>query len=286
MHSVSSAPRAALVTGASTGIGAATVARLVSAGWHAYASVRQQAHAAALSAAHGDVVTPLVFDITDDAAVQHAGERIVAERGERGLQGVVNNAGIAVAGPLEFLPPAELRHQLDVNLVGQVAVAQTVLPALRTGRGRLVFVSSIAGLSAMPFVGAYSASKHALEAVADSWRLELSTWNIPVIVIEPGVIATPIWETGLRYGNALIEKLPARVTELYGRPLDALRRRAEKGVGGLAPDVVARVIEQALTTPRPRARYLVGSDAKRRAWLERLPTRLRDRLVRTALKRL
>ena len=279
-------PRWCLVTGASTGIGRACVDRLVAAGWRLYASVRQSAHAAALTAAHGDRVIPLVFDLTDLAAIETAGARIRAERGEGGLQGVVNNAGIAVAGPLEFLPPAELRHQLEVNVVGQVAVAQSVLPALRTGRGRIILMGSISGRSAMPFTGAYAASKFALEAIADSWRIELAPWQLPVVMVEPGVIATPIWETAARHATRVLDALPPQLQEYYGRALEAMRRRAARGMGGLPPTAVAEVVERALTARRPRARYVVGRDAKTRVWLQRLPTRLRDRLVLEGVKRL
>jgi NAD(P)-dependent dehydrogenase (short-subunit alcohol dehydrogenase family) len=279
-------PRAVLVTGASTGIGRACVDRLVAGGWRVYASVRKPADADILAVTHGDAVRPLLFDLTDLPAIQAAGARIMEECGEGGLHGVVNNAGIAVAGPLEFLPPAELRHQLDVNVVGQVAVAQAVLPALRVAGGRIVMVGSIAGRSALPFTGAYSASKFALEAIADSWRVELSPWGLHVVMIEPGVIATPIWDTAARYALAILDQLSPRVQEYYGRQLAGMKRRAERGIGGLPPDAVAAVVERALTARRPRARYVVGRDAKTRVWLQRLPTRLRDRLVIEGVKRL
>jgi len=275
-----------LVTGTSSGIGRACVDRLVAAGWQLYATVRKPADAQALTSAYGERVTPLQFDLTDLPAVQAAGARVVAERGEAGLQGIVNNAGIAVAGPLEFLPPEELRHQLDVNVVGQVAVAQAVLPALRTGRGRIVLVGSIAGRSALPFTGAYSASKFALEAIADAWRIELAPWGLPVVMIEPGVIATPIWETAAQHATRILDRLPRQVDEYYGRALEGMRRRAARGMGGPAPAVVAAMVESALTVHRPRARYVVGRDARIRLWLQRLPTRLRDRLVIEGVKRL
>ena len=275
-----------LVTGTSTGIGRACVDRLVAAGWQVYAGVRKPADAAALSTAHGERVVPLEFDLTDLAAVREAGARVVAERGEGGLQGVVNNAGIAVAGPLEFLPPEELRRQLDVNVVGQVAVTQAVLPALRRGGGRIVLVGSIAGRSALPFTGAYSASKFALEAIADSWRIELAPWHLPVVMIEPGVIATPIWDTAARHATAILERLPPQVQEYYGEALAGMRRRAARGMGGLPAAAVAAAVERALTARRPRARYVIGRDARTRVWLQRLPTRLRDRLVLAGVKRL
>jgi NAD(P)-dependent dehydrogenase (short-subunit alcohol dehydrogenase family) len=277
---------AVLVTGASTGIGAACVARLVARGWHVYASVRRPADAERLREQFGASVSALEFDVTDEGPVRAAGARIVAERGEAGLDGVVNNAGIAVAAPLEFLPLAELRHQLEVNVIGQVGVAQAVLPALRRAHGRIVLVGSIAGRSAMPFLGAYGASKHALEAIGDAWRVELAPFGIAVAIIEPGVIATPIWATAARHADAMIGRLPAGVREYYGRSLDALRTRAARGMAGLPPERVADAVEHALTARRPRARYLVGRDARTRVWLQRLPTPIRDRLILAGLRRL
>jgi len=277
-------PPTALVTGASTGIGRACVERLAARGWRVFASVRKAADAQSLADTIGERVTPLLFDVTDIPAIQAAGARVVAACGEGGLDGVVNNAGIAVAGPLEFLPPVELRHQLDVNVVGQVAVTQAVLPALRKARGRIILIGSIAGRSALPFTGAYSASKFALEALADAWRIELHPWGLDVVVIEPGAIATPIWETGTQYALRIMETLPPQVTEYYGRALDGMKRRAARGMGGLPPAAVAEVVERALTDRRPRARYLISATA--RVWLERLPTRLRDRLVLAGVKRL
>ncbi|HSJ15611.1 MAG TPA: SDR family oxidoreductase [Longimicrobiales bacterium] len=278
--------RSALVTGCSTGIGAATVDRLVARGWHVYASVRKPEHAEALRERHGAQITVLEFDITDEGAVREAGARILAEREVAGLDGVVANAGIAIAGPLEFLPLAELRRQLEVNVVGQVAVAQAVLPALRIARGRIVLIGSISGRSAMPFVGAYGASKHALEGIADAWRVELAPWHVQVSIIEPGVIATPVWASALHYGAALVARMPPAALEYYGRPLARLRERAARGVNGRPPEIVAAAIEHALTARRPRARYVVGRDARTRVWLQRLPVSLRDRLIVEGVKRL
>ena len=276
--------RRAFVTGASTGIGRAAVERLVAGGWHVFASVRKAADAATLAGACGDRVTPLLFDVTDLPAVRAAGAQVVEQCGADGLAAIVNNAGMAVAGPLEFLPPEELRHQLDVNVVGQVAVTQAVMPALRKARGRIVMIGSIAGRSALPFTGAYSASKFALEAITDAWRIELAPWGIDVVVIEPGAIATPIWETGTKYAQRVLERVSPEVTEYYGPALEGMKRRAARGISGLPADDVAKVIERALTARRPRTRYLIS--ARKRLWLERLPTRLRDRLVIAGVKRL
>ena len=283
---VMSGARTVLVTGASKGIGEATVKTLAQAGWRVFAGVRREPDGASLRERIGDRVVPVMLDVTDAEQVIAAAD-MVRDATRGALHGVVNNAGIAVAGPLEFLPLASLRQQLEVNVVGQIAVTQAVLPMIRAARGRIVMVGSIAGRSAMPFIGPYSASKFAIEALSDALRVELRPWGIHVALIEPGVIATPIWQTSIDAALAMLKTAPPTVNDYYGDRLDAIRRRAERGVGGLAPDVVARAIEHALTAARPRTRYLIGRDAKMRLWLERvLPDRARDRVIDAALERL
>ena len=196
------------------------------------------------------------------------------------LDALVNNAGIAVAAPLEFLPPGELRTQLEVNVVGQVAVTQAVLPALRRARGRIVFIGSVSGRSALPFMGPYAASKHALEAVADSLRVELAPWGIGVTIVEPGTIRTPMWARGGQRAGELAEQAGDRAAELYGERAAAFRRiAAERGASGAPAEAVAAVVERALTAKRPPARVLVGRDAHIRAAIERFPDRLRDQSI-------
>ena len=217
-----------------------------------------------------DGTTELVFDVTDAAGIARAA-RDVPE-----LDGLVDNAGIAIAAPLEFLPPEELTRQLDVNVVGQLRVLQAFLPALRRSRGRVVLMGSIGGRSAMPFLGAYAMSKFALEAMADSLRVELAPFGMHVAVIEPGTIATPIWSKPQR----TVDEFPPEAAELYGERVAKFRALAAVRAADAVPaDDVAKVVEHALTSPRPRTRYVVGPDAKRRARVERLPDRLRDRLL-------
>jgi NAD(P)-dependent dehydrogenase (short-subunit alcohol dehydrogenase family) len=257
---------AVLVTGASSGIGEATALRLAHRGLRVLAGVRREEDAARLRA---QGVEPVFLDITsaDQIASLDVGDELV---------GLVNNAGVAIAAPLEFVPVDELRRQLEINVVGQVAVTQAVLPALRRGKGRIVFIGSIAGKSALPFLGPYAASKFGLEAIADSLRVELRPWGIHVAIVEPGSIKTPIWTKGTERADSL--RNPA-VDELYGASIEKFRTLAlKRGLNGIAPDAVAKVVEHALTAASPKARYLVGRDAKTRARLQRLPTRARDRV--------
>jgi NAD(P)-dependent dehydrogenase (short-subunit alcohol dehydrogenase family) len=200
--------------------------------------------------------------------------RTAAAIGE--LDALVDNAGIAIAAPLEFLPPEELTRQLDVNVVGQLRVLQAFLPALRRARGRVVLMGSIGGRSALPFLGAYAMSKFALEAMADALRVELAPFAIHVAIIEPGTIATPIWSKPQRR----VEELPPEAAELYGVRAEKFRRLAAARSSEAVPAVeVAKAVAHALTAARPRTRYVVGPDAKRRARVQMLPDRLRDRVL-------
>jgi NAD(P)-dependent dehydrogenase (short-subunit alcohol dehydrogenase family) len=265
--------RTALVTGASSGIGAACAQRLVAGGWRVFAGVRREG-----DAPRG--TETVLLDVTSDDDIRAAARQIEE------VDALVNNAGIAIAMPLEFIPLDELRRQLDVNVVGQVAVTQAFLPHLRRSRGRIVFVGSIAGKSALPFLGAYAASKHALEAVADSLRIEVQPFGIAVSLVEPGTIRTPIWEKSAALADALANAAPAALRELYGERIAAFGRiAAKRGARGASVDAVARAIEEALTRERPRTRKLVGLDAKLRSGVEWLPARLRDSVYERVLLR-
>lgn len=278
--------RSVVITGASRGIGRACALRLAASGTRVFAGVRSDEHAAALRT-ESDRITPVHLDVTDAAQIEAVAKRIAGEVGERGLWGLVNNAGIAIGGPLEFVPADALRHQLEVNVTGQVVLTQALLPLLRAARGRIVFVGSIAGLSALPYVGAYAASKHAIEAIADALRLELRPWNIAVAVIEPGTVATDIWSTSIERAMRILERAPPQAAQLYGKRLEAVRRRvAAGGPRGLPADAVARAVEHALTAGSPKTRYIVGRDARARRWLERLPDRVRDAAIDRQLRRL
>lgn len=268
-----------LVTGASRGIGEASALYLDSLGVRVFAGVRDLAAAESLRERASQRLVPVRLDVTDIDSIAAARDELRAAAGEAGLSGLVNNAGIAVAGPLELLPLEDLRRQFEVNVVGQLAVTQAFLPLLRRARGRIVFIGSIAGRSALPVTGAYSASKFALEAIADALRVELLPWGMSVSIIEPGVIATPIWETSIAAAEERLERIPPAALNLYAGIVDAARRRARGGVRGLPPQAVARVVAHALFSARPRPRYVVGQDARLRLLLERLPTGVRDRII-------
>jgi NAD(P)-dependent dehydrogenase (short-subunit alcohol dehydrogenase family) len=212
----------------------------------------------------------LVFDVTDVEGARHALAGIDA------LDAVVANAGIAIAAPLEFLAEHELSRQLDVNVVGQLRVVQPLIPLLRRSRGRVVLMGSIGGRSALPFLGAYAMSKFALEAFADSLRVELAPWGIHVAIVEPGTIATAMWTKPQR----ALDEYPPEAAELYGARIERFRKlAAARSSKGVAPAEVAKAVEHALTAPRPRTRYVVGPDARKRARVQRLPDRLRDRVL-------
>jgi NAD(P)-dependent dehydrogenase (short-subunit alcohol dehydrogenase family) len=269
-----------LVTGASSGIGEATVLHLKTLGFDAIGAVRKDEDAERLE---GRGVRTVRIDVTDADQIAAARE----ELGDIALAGLVNNAGIAVAAPLEFLPIDRLRQQLEINLIGQVAVTQAFLPALRRARGRIVNVSSIGGRVALPLAGAYNASKFGLEGVSDAFRRELRGQGVDVIVIEPGGVKTPIWKKGGELADEMLADAPPEADRLYGRMIEAVRARTERidRETGSEPREVAEAIGTALTSDRPRARYLVGRDAKLRARMSKvLPDRVMDRMIGRALR--
>jgi NAD(P)-dependent dehydrogenase (short-subunit alcohol dehydrogenase family) len=269
-----------LVTGASTGIGEATALHLKELGFDAVAAVRKDEDAERLGLSG---LRTVKLDVSDADSIAGARRQL----GDGPLAGLVNNAGIAVAAPLEFLPLDQLRRQLEINLVGQVAVTQAFLPALRAARGRIVNVSSIGGRVALPLVGAYNASKFGLEAVSDSLRRELHSHGVDVIVIEPGGVKTPIWKKGNALADEIVDGMPPDAERLYGPLMEALRRETVKisEERGIEPREVAEAIGTALTAKRPRARYLVGRDAKMRGPVAKLlPDRVMDRLVARAMR--
>jgi len=278
--------KSALVTGASTGIGRATALRLDRNGWRVFAGVRREEDADSLRGEGSERLAPLILDVTEPEQIAAAAERVGEVVGEAGLDALVDNAGIGVMGPLETLPIEDFRKQIEVNLIGHVAVTQAMLPLIRRATGRVVLVSSAGGRMALPFGGAYHAAKFGLEGVADSLRQELRPWGIEVIVIEPGSINTPIWERAVSGYEEMAARAPARQEELYGKRLaklqDGARRTAARGI---PPEKVAEAIERELTAKRPRTRRRVGLDAQGQVLLRRLlPDRALDRLVAMFLR--
>ncbi len=276
--------RSVLITGASTGIGRETALRLARAGWKVFAAVRQRAAGDALASearAQKASIEPVILDVTN--AVQIAAAAIALQRmlGTSGLNALVNNAGIVVAGPVEAIGLDQWRAQFEVNLFGQIAVTQAFLPLLRQAHGRIVLVSSVAGRFTQPFVGPYCASKYALEAVGDALRIELRSQNIGVTLVEPGAIKTPIWGKSKDLAESLQAAHTNATRSLYGEPMERVRHAM--GVAeakGLPPDAVATAIERALNATRAPARVLVGTDAKLATLAKYLlPTGMLDKAI-------
>lgn len=274
-----------VITGVSSGIGYAAAVELAGRGYHVFGSVRREADAARLHAALGERFTPLVFDVTDAAAVGRGAAEVAGVVGSAGLAGLVNNAGIAVSGPLMHVRLDDLRRQFEVNVVGVVAVTQAFLPLLGARPdpghppGRIVNVGSVSGRIAYPFLGPYAASKHALEALSDSLRRELLPFGVDVILIEPGSVATPIWD------KAEQEDYSHYAATAYGPMLKGFGAMAvQRGRRGMPVERVARTIATALEHPRPRTRYPLINHRVTGWWLPRfLPARWLDRIVARAL---
>jgi NAD(P)-dependent dehydrogenase (short-subunit alcohol dehydrogenase family) len=270
---------AVVITGASTGIGHACALDLDSRGFRVFAGVRRDEDAERLRAERPSI-EPIRIDVTDADSIAAARDRVAEAVDGAGLAGLVNNAGIAVPGPLEHLPIDELRRQLEVNLVGQVAVTQAFIPLLRTARGRIVNIGSIGGRVALPLLGPYAASKHAMEGLTDSLRRELRPWGIQVSIVRPGPIATEIWQRGNATADDLLERMPG-VEADYGPAIERGRAfAAQRTREAVPPSNVAEVVAHAMTADKPRTRYLVGPQARMLAALRAvLPDRWFDALL-------
>lgn len=276
--------RSVLVTGVSTGIGWGATKVLIQKGFHVFGSVRNATDADRLSREFGAKFTPLIFDVTDEAATKAAAETVrLALKGET-LAGLVNNAGIAVSGPLLYVPVADVRRQFEVNLIGVLIATQAFAPllgadpTLKGPRGRIVNISSVGGRNASPFVGPYSASKFGLEGLSESLRRELILLGIDVIVIGPGAVATAIW------GKAESEDVSKYSQTPYAASLTKVRDyMLSMGGKGLSPERLGRSIYHALTTPKPKVRYAVTPQPLQ-DWMTRtLPKRMVDRIIARTL---
>jgi NAD(P)-dependent dehydrogenase (short-subunit alcohol dehydrogenase family) len=266
-----------LVTGAARGIGRSITEHLASSGWDVVAGVRTDADASAITAVNPRRISAVMLDVTNDAHIAELADSLPAR-----LDAIVNNAGIVVAGAMESVDTAAWRKQLEVNVIGQLAVTRAALPRLRETRGRVVFISSVNGRLSMPLVGAYAASKFALEAAADAMRMELRPWHIPVVIVEPAQTDTDMWQTA----DTMVEQTEAAMTPehraLYARHIAGFKKRVPLSQRmAVDPAKVSRVVQEALTARRPRARYVVGAGPKvQLALMTNLPSAVRDRLLR------
>jgi NAD(P)-dependent dehydrogenase (short-subunit alcohol dehydrogenase family) len=273
--------KAVVITGASSGIGRACALTLDNNGFRVFAGVRNDADGTALQAAASAALTPVHIDVTDEQSITAMAERVRTAVGEAGLAGLVNNAGTTLPGPVEYLPLSGFRRQLEVNLVGPLAVTQALLPLLQSGRGRVVNVTSAAGKAGVPLMAPYVAAKHALEGLSDVLRLEFRQLGVHVSVIEPGFIATAMGGKLKHDAEGAIRSLPDAGRRRYGPQLEAIAENISgHAASGSGPEVVADAVLHALTSDKPRTRYPVGDGAKRMLMLRRLlPDRRFDRII-------
>lgn len=280
-------PRSVVITGSSTGIGEACALHLDRLGWRVFAGVRREEDGRHLASQASERLEWLLLDVTDQASIAAAADQVGSRLGPAPLNGLINNAGIATGGPVEFVSLEQYRRAFEVNVVGLVAVTQAFLPLLRRDHGRIVNMGSIGGRVSSPMVSPYCASKHAVEAISDALRIELAPWGIHTSVIEPGVVVTPIWDKGVKDMDGAMRGLPPAALERYARLIRAFRRiLAGAPRRGVATAEVARVVEGALVSRRPRHRYVVGTDARVRLALQTiLPRRWMDAIVLRVLDR-
>jgi NAD(P)-dependent dehydrogenase (short-subunit alcohol dehydrogenase family) len=266
-----------LVTGAARGIGKSIVEHLAERGWDVIAGVRSEQDATAVTKLNPQRISSVILDVTDAGHID-ALQDSLPER----LDAIVNNAGIVVSGPMETVSTDEWRKQLDINVIGQLAVTRAVLPRLRKSRGRIVFISSVNGKLSMPLIGAYCASKFALEAAADALRMELRPWHIPVVIVEPAQTDTDIWSTADTMVTETEAALSSEHRQLYGKHIAGMRKLIPMSQKMAVPAAkVSAVVEEVLTARRPRARYVVGVGPKLQvALMTNVPTWVRDRLLR------
>jgi len=271
---------AVVVSGTSTGIGAATALHLAAMGFQVFAGVRRDEDGEALAAQGPDGLTPIRLDITDSASISAAVNPVAQAAGTRGLAGLVNNAGIVKPAPIEFQPLDDFREQLELNLIAHVAVTQKFLPLIRLGGGRIVNVGSIGGRLVLPIHGAYSASKFGMEALSDALRLELRQWGIHVSLVDPGATESAIFGKTLAEIDSLESRLGDDGYRLYAEQIEAVRRLVAKTAADAAPpDDIAKAVSQALTSNKPKTRYLAGHGAEAAATLARLSDGVKDRAV-------
>lgn len=273
-----------VVTGVSTGIGKSIAEMLIQKGFHVFGSVRKQTDADRLRSDLGTGFTPLTFDITDEAAVHAAAKQVRDQLKGETLFGLVNNAGIAVAAPMLYLKPDDFRRQLEINVTGQLIVTQAFTPLLGADRslngkpGRIVNITSVSGKNGSPFLGAYAASKHALEGLSESMRRELMLYGIDVIIVAPGPIATPIWDKAEE-----VNAEEYRHTDYYESGKKFQKYTIAKGRSGLPPEAVSKAVFKALTSSNPRVRYAINPNPFMSWVMSLLPKRQLDAIMAKGL---
>ena len=270
--------RAVVVTGASTGIGKAIALALDANGFQVFAGVRKQSDGAALSREAVNTLTPIILDVTDRSSIARAVETVTAStNGE--LYGLVNNAGVGLSGPLELVPISETRKLMEVNVIGLIATTKAFAPLLRKARGRIVNIGSLAGIIATPGASSYAASKFAVQAITDSLRIELGAVGIQVTIVDPGAVESALWEKGKERKKAILSTAPQELLDLYAPLIEIGNKLGEAPRDILPASYVAKDVVHALTSRKPKVRYLVGPGPKRAAKLARLPVWLRDWLL-------
>jgi NAD(P)-dependent dehydrogenase (short-subunit alcohol dehydrogenase family) len=272
-----STKRNVLITGANGGVGTALSTALAAEGWRVFAAVRSDEAATRLAALDG-AITPIQLEITDEQSVEAAARAVGEAVGDLGLQGLVNNAGLIVQGPLELVPVRALRRQFEVNVIGQIAVTQAFLPLLRRGRGTIVNMGAASGRVTIPMLGPISASKTALESLTDALRMELKHQGVAVTIVEPGAMETAIFEKAAASAAADGFAGSAETQRLYAPAIEA-STNAMAGTKLAPTDGVVRTVVRALSARSPDARYVVGRDARQLELLRRVPQGLRDRLL-------
>lgn len=275
--------RAVVVTGASSGIGKAVALALDADGFRVFAGVREKAAATALEREASGRLVPLYLDVTDEESIARAVETVSAATGGR-VYGLVNNAGVGLSGPLEIVPIGETRALMEVNVIGVLATTKAFLPLLRNAGGRIVNMGSLAGLIAMPGASSYAASKFALQAITDSLRVELAPFGVRVAIVDPGAIASALWEKGRAKKRALLGAAPRELLDLYAPLIELGQKLADNPPEILPASRVAEQVAHALSAKKPKVRYLVGPGAKKAAKLARMPVRLRDWMLARFLR--
>jgi NAD(P)-dependent dehydrogenase (short-subunit alcohol dehydrogenase family) len=268
--------RTVLITGTSSGVGRACAEEMAGRGWRVLAGVRKEEDAEQVRALSPDRIEPVILEVTDLDAIAALPDKVGGE-----LHGLVNNAGLAMAGPLEYLPIEDVKRQLDVMLLAPFALTKAMIPALRAARGRVVMIGSIGGRTTLPFNGPYHAAKAGIDGFAGSLRQELAPFGVHVALVEPGSIKTEIWGKAIEAGDKLRESLPEQGRRDYGERVERMAKAAaDADRRGIAPQKVADVVAHALTDEKPKTRYLVGVDARVQATLRAvLPDRALDRVL-------